>query len=132
MNLTKSIAVWVLIILAETVHGVVRTAVLEPRLGGFRARQLAVFTGSAIIFAVARRFYRGDASSRGALAATGLVWAALTVAFELALARVLGMPQEHVLTDYDLRRGGLLGLGITFMAACPLLAARGQRPGRQD
>ena len=55
----------------------------------------------------------------------GLEWAALTVLFEIGLGRlVLGLPWERLAEDYDLRRGGFMGLGLLVMALSPLLAAR--------
>jgi hypothetical protein len=49
----------------------------------------------------------------------------LTVAFEIALGRfVLDVPWERILSDYNLCRGGLLPLGLLFMAAAPLIAGR--------
>jgi len=59
------------------------------------------------------------------LAAVGLIWTVLTVAFEIALGRfVLDVPWERILSDYNLCRGGLLPLVLLFMAAAPLIAGR--------
>jgi hypothetical protein len=43
----RAVAIWGVIILAEVVHGIARTLFLQPIVGDFRARQIAVFTGSA-------------------------------------------------------------------------------------
>ena len=42
MRWLRAIAVWVLLMSAEVVHGVARTLFLAPAVGDFRARQLAV------------------------------------------------------------------------------------------
>jgi hypothetical protein len=48
--------------------------------------------------------------------------------FEIGLGRlVLGLPWDRITEDYDLTRGGFLGLGLLFMAVSPLLAARVRR-----
>ena len=44
---------WMLIMLAETVHGMVRELFIAPVLGDLRARQLGVLVGCVLIFAIA-------------------------------------------------------------------------------
>ncbi len=49
----RALAVWLAIMGAETVLGVLRTLYVEPGIGSLHARQVGVFTtGSAMIFAV--------------------------------------------------------------------------------
>jgi len=127
--LLRALALWLVIIALETMHGIARVALFEPQVGDFRARQLAVFTGSLLILTVAWfgvRWLR-PASARQALA-VGALWVALTFPFELALGRlVMKLPWERLAQDYDLSRGGLLGLGLVVMLLAPWLAARRQR-----
>ena len=54
----RGVAVWLIIMAVEMVHGIARTLWLAPIVGDFRARQIAVFTGSALILAVAVLFIR--------------------------------------------------------------------------
>ncbi len=49
----RAMAVWLLIMLTETLHGTARIFLLVPILGDFRARQITVFTGALLIFTVA-------------------------------------------------------------------------------
>jgi hypothetical protein len=44
----RGVAVWLCIILVEMLHGIARTMFLAPAIGDFRARQVAVFTGSLL------------------------------------------------------------------------------------
>ena len=109
MILLRGIAVWVVIILAETVHGVARTLFLEPRVGDFRARQIGVFTASLIILAIALGFARWlrPCSARHLLG-VGPLWLFLTLAFEVLLGRfVMGYSWARLTSDYNLRQGGL-------------------------
>ena len=48
----RAFAIWLLLITAEVVHGIVRTLVLTPAVGDFRARQIGVFTGSLLILLI--------------------------------------------------------------------------------
>ena len=128
----RASVVWLVIIGVETAHGILRAALLVPVIGDFPARQVGVFTGSALILGVAVLFIRWvRAGTNRRLLAVGLLWAVLTVLFEIGLGRrVLGLPWDRLLEDYDLTRGGVLGLGLLFMAVTPLLAARLRRETR--
>ena len=49
MNCKRAIAIWLLIVVAESVHGVIRQLFIAPILGDLPARQLGVFIGSVLI-----------------------------------------------------------------------------------
>ena len=105
-----------------------------PLVGDFPARQIGVPTGSVLILGVACVFIRWvGAGTTPRLVAVGLLWVALTVLFEIGLGRlVLDLPWDRLAEDYDLTRGGFMGLGLLFMAAAPWLAARLRRPPGLD
>lgn len=111
---------------AEVMHGIVRTVWLAPQVGDFRARQIAVVSGSLLILLIASLTIRWMRIRNGsALLTIGGLWVALTLAFEIALGRwVLDYSWEHLASDYDLRHGGLLPIGLLVMAMSPWLAAR--------
>lgn len=127
--LPRALTIWLAIIALETAHGIARVALLQPRVGDFRARQIAVVSGSALIVTVAWfgvRWIRPESARRALV--VGALWVGLTVAFELALGRlVMELPWERLAADYDLTRGGLLGLGLVVMFFAPWFAARRQR-----
>ncbi|HMV51986.1 MAG TPA: hypothetical protein PLD20_07415 [Blastocatellia bacterium] len=124
--LLRGLAVWGVIILVESLHGTARELWLRPLLGDFRARQISVFTAMALILLVALLFARWlRATQRRQLLAVGALWVLLTVAFEFGLGRfVLGYSWTRLLEDYNLARGGLMGLGLVFLLFAPLLAAK--------
>ncbi len=122
----RGIAVWLVIVAVEVVHGIARTLWLAPMVGDFRARQIAVFTGSALILAVATLFIRWmkPVDIGGALV-IGAVWLVLTLAFEVAFGRfVVRATWARILSDYDLARGGLLPIGLLIETLAPAIAAR--------
>jgi hypothetical protein len=124
----RALVVWVLIIAAETVHGVLRQLWLVPVVGDLRARQIGVLIGSAIVFAIAWALARWlDARTLRTQLAVGAVWVLLTVCFEYALGRLLGLSSERMLADYDIARGGFMLFGLAFMLVVPVLAARARR-----
>jgi hypothetical protein len=126
----RALFVWLVIIVAESVHGTLRTLYLAPALGDFPARRVGVLIGTALIFVVALAFTRWiGARSRRQLLGIGALWVGLTVAFEVLLGRaLLHYDWARILADYDLSRGGLMGFGLLAMFFMPLLAARIRGP----
>ena len=57
-----------------------------------------------------------------------LIWVALTLSFEVVLGRLLGYSWERLFEDYDVRRGGLLSLGMLVLLLSPHLAAKAHEP----
>jgi len=121
----RALTVWLVIIAAETAHGVLRQLFLTPLVGDLRARQIGVAVGSLIILAIALALGRWlDARSLRDQLGVGLAWVALTVVFEVALGASLGLPLERALADYDISAGGFMAFGLLFMLLAPALAAR--------
>jgi hypothetical protein len=123
----RALAVWVLLSVVETVHGLLRRAVLGAAADSMAARQLGVVIGSVLILAVSWFTVRwiGSTSIRGLLL-IGLSWVVFTVAFEIGLGRVVGYSWERIASDYDLRAGGLMLPGLIVLGLAPLLAALAQ------
>jgi hypothetical protein len=114
------------LIFAETLHGITRRILLVPYVGDFRARQVGVFTGSVIFFAIALASVRWIRATRASqLLGVGVLWLLLAVAFEVSFGRfVLFYSWKRVASDYDLFGGGLLPLGPAVLTASPLAAGK--------
>jgi len=122
----RAFVVWLVIAAAEVFQGALRVRFLNRRVGDRRARQIGVFTGSGLILAIAwlaLPWIGADTELR--LLGVGCLWLALMLAFDLAFGRlVFRAPWSRILSDFDLRRGGLLGLGMLILLAAPLLVAK--------
>lgn len=118
-----------MIIFAESVHGTLRQLFLAPLVGDFTARRIAFFTGILLIFGITYLFFDLiKAPSVKSLFVVGLTWMILTALFEFGLGIfVLNYSWERMFEDYDLSRGGLMGLGLIFMFFVPYLAAKFQK-----
>ena len=128
MRWLRAIAVWVLLMSAEIVHGVARTLFLAPAVGDFRARQLAVVSGSLLMLAIGCLTIRWLQPRAGrALLSIGVMWVVLTLAFEIGLGRLVGYSWSRIASDYNLLDGGLMPLGLGVMAMAPWIAARFRR-----
>lgn len=146
----RALAVWLLIIACEAIHGTLRTLFLAPVIGDFPARQVSVFTGIVIIFTIAWFTHRwmmvlpkaaaspsrhsregGNPASLAPITSStrtlwhiGAMWVLLTVVFEVTLGLLLGLSWQRILEDYDLRNGGLMLFGLMAMFATPWVVAR--------
>lgn len=119
----RAIVIWMLIMLAETGHGAIREIFIAPVIGDLPARQLGVFVGCGIIFAITWLTVRWmGASTRRAQWQVGVGWVLLTLGFEIILGRFLGLSWARILSDYNLARGGLMIFGLAFMLAAPRFA----------
>lgn len=124
MYLVRAFVVWLLIIFAESVHGALRQALLEPVVGDFRARQVSVFIGAGIIVAITFVFVRWLKASRvSQFVLVGVMWVILTVGFEMVLGRfAMDLSWERIASDYNVVEGGLLPFGLLVMLFAPLCA----------
>jgi hypothetical protein len=117
--------VWMLIMLVETGHGVIREVFIAPVIGGLRARQLGVFVGCILIFVIALLTARWmNVRTRREQLVAGAFWVALTFVFEIALGRATGTSWSRIFSDYNPMRGGLMLLGLAFMFCTPWLTRR--------
>jgi hypothetical protein len=121
----RAFVVWVLMAAVEVFHGALRRLYLVPVVGDWRARQVGAVIGAVLVFVIALITIRWvGATSRRALLQTGVFWLLLMVSFEMLGGRLAGYTWARIGSDYDLRYGGLLGLGMVVVALAPLLAAR--------
>jgi hypothetical protein len=122
----RALLIWLLLMVAESVHGTLRTLFLTPILGDMPARRLSVLTGAVLIFLITLVTIRWLGTKRtGQLLGIGLLWVVLTVVFEIALGRlIMNLDWSRIAADYDLRQGGLMPLGLLFMLLAPNIAAR--------
>lgn len=127
MNLIlKSVAVGLLIAAAETIQGILRVRYLNRPLGDRRARQVGVGIASVIILVVAWATvpWLGVRTILDALV-TGGIWLTLMLSYDLGLGRwVFHFAWPRLWAEFDLRKGGLLGVGMLVLLLAPLLVAK--------
>jgi hypothetical protein len=125
----RAIWVWILIIFAEIIHGTLRQLFLAPLVGDFPARRIAFFTGLIIIFAITWFCIKWiEVPDTKSLLGIGAMWVGLTLLFEFGLGFwVLDYSRERMFEDYDIGRGGLMGIGLLFLLFFPLLADKLQK-----
>ena len=124
--LARVVAIWLVLIVAEILHGIARGLFLVPYVGEFRSNQIGVFTGSAIIFIITMVFVRWIGATRPSqLLMVGFLWLGLTLAFEITFGRfVMDLSWERLVADYNVLNGGLLPFGLLVLLLSPLMAAK--------
>lgn len=118
----RGVAVWVLIMLIETLHGVLRGLFLAPHVGEETASRIGWPVGLALVFLVSLLTIRWTGITRtSSLLRLGGVWALLTVAFELLIGVLRGLDQGQLLAALDPRTGSIAYSAIAILLA-PLAA----------
>jgi hypothetical protein len=127
MIFVRSVVVWFLFILAESLNGTVRNLWLIPAVGDERlAHVISFITGSILIVAIATIFIQWLKAQRfSQLLGVGVLWVLLTLGFELCLGRlVLGYSWERIAADYNLIEGGLMPIGLILVMLAPWIATK--------
>lgn len=110
---------------AAVANGGLRERVLVPRLGTLRAHQVSTGLLVATIVATASVLQRTHAlPDHRAAQRVGLGWCAGTLAFELGVGAVRGLPLSDLVADYDLRSGRVWAFVPLTMGVAPVLVER--------
>ena len=126
MYILRALAVLLIIIFAESIHGTLRQLFLMPLVGDFTARQISFFIAVLLIFFITYLFIRWiNALTVKSLFGIGLMWLILMTAFEFGLGIfVMDYSWARMFEDYHLSRGGLMVFGLLFMFFSPWLATK--------
>lgn len=123
--MARGLAVWLLIMAAETVHGVLRGLFLVPAVGEPLASRIGWPVGMAIVLGLTLLLVHwiGITSARS-LIRLGAIWAGLTLLFEIGIGLLRGMNGAQIAGEINPIAGGLTIYSLVAMAAAPWLAAR--------
>ncbi|NTU57932.1 MAG: hypothetical protein HGB00_03280 [Chlorobiaceae bacterium] len=124
MKWTRALSAWFAVMSLESVSGTLRRLYLVPVAGELRSHQIGMTVGCIIIFTVTWLAidWIGSRSFRMQLK-VGALWVFLTILFESGLGLLFGYSPDRIIADYDLSRGGLMGIGLLFLLFAPALAA---------
>lgn len=120
----RALLIWLLFGLTEVSLGILRLRLLNRRVGDHRARQIGVGVSCLFIFGITYiTLPWSGANSVADLITLGTLWVCLMLAFDLAVGRIVfHFPWKRIRTDFDFRRGNLLGIGMGFVFVSPLIA----------
>lgn len=123
--LIRALLAWLVLLALAVVNGAAREAWLIPRIGASAGHAVSSLSLSALIFLLSWLTigWINPATARDAFL-IGLVWLALTLAFEfLAGHYVFRTPWNELLADYDVLSGRIWVLVLLTTTLAPLLTA---------
>lgn len=128
----RALVVWVAMIVAESIHGVLRGIFLVPILGDLRARQIGVLVGSVLILLIAILSIKWiNTVSFAQRIVIGMLWMLMTTGFEVVLGRAfLRIGWDRILSDYDVTHGGYMIFGLIVLVVSPVIALRLRNLGK--
>jgi hypothetical protein len=124
--LIRGTGVWLVIMAAAVINGVIRDEWLNPLLGDSFALPLSGVMLSLLIFIITYFSVTliGLSTTLTCLV-IGLFWVILTLSFEYLFGHfVLGMPWYEISRVFDVTRGNLFVLALFAAALSPWIAAR--------
>lgn len=123
-------ALCVVLACAETLHGILRTVVVTPRIGKERAIKLSALTGTLLALAICWVLVPGvGLRSAGAHGALGVGLAVFMAVFDIAIGRLLmRKPWAKIWPDFRPGTGNYLAYGLLALCFVPLVVWLGHRP----
>lgn len=124
----RGILVWLGFMALETIHGILRSIFLVPRVGRETSNLIGWPIAAAIVFGVTLLTSRwvGLHSTR-ALLALGALWAVLTFAFEISIGLLQGMDAAQIAQEVNPLAGGLMMYSLIVAFFSPYFAAKLRR-----
>ena len=120
----RALAVWLLIAVTESIHGILRELLMAPWLGDALARRIAFFVACGLIVLIAWLTAPWlAATSRRQQLWVGALWMALMFAFEVGLGCTQDIGWDRIVAEYDVRRGGLMAFGMLLLLLAPMIGA---------
>lgn len=122
----KCIGIWLLIVFAAIINGVVRELLFTPLLGAEMSLPLSGLTLSALVLVISYGTLAifGKVKT-GVYVFMGLFWLVLTLAFEYLFGHfVLGKHWQEINQVFNLMEGNLFSVVLIVTAASPWLAAK--------
>ncbi len=120
-----AVGVWGLLVFTAIVNAGIREIIISPSLGEYLGHVLSSILLSIIIFIVAYLFLRSislDYTPQD-LGLIGILWLALTVAFEFIFGHyIMGNSWDTLLADYNIFEGKIWILVLVSTFLSPTLA----------
>lgn len=121
--MSRGLLVWLLIMLVETIHGVLRGLLVAPRLGEEMASRIGWPIGMIIVLVVSYLSIRWiglrDTSN---LIRLGALWAILTFVFEIIIGLLRGLDSTRMWAEINPLEGGFMLYSVIVMFLAPLAA----------
>ena len=110
----------------ETLHGIVRTIFVVPKIGNKRAKQYSIISGTLLAFAVCYIMVPWlDINVEYQLILIGLVLAVFMATFDIMLAKfVVKLKWESIINDFNPAKGNYLIFGLILLIIIPYVVMK--------
>ena len=123
--MSRGLIVWLIIMAAETAHGILRGLFLVPRVGEVLSSRIGWPVGMVIVLGIAALMARWVGfRDTPSLLRLGVLWAILTFLFEVAIGVLRGLDGPAIWAAINPLAGGLMVYSLAVMLVAPLAAAR--------
>lgn len=121
MTIARSLAVWFVMLVAASTNGAIREMFLIPKLGDTVGRAISTVTLCVLVLLLTWSTIRWiHPRSNGEAWAIGVLWVALTLAFEFLAGHYLfGKPWSELTADYNVVRGRIWIFVLITIAVAP-------------
>jgi len=125
-TMLKSVAIWLIIVIAAIINGAIREKLLTPLIGAHLSLPISGIALSALVFVItyfAIEFFGQVKSSVYKL--IGLFWITLTLAFEYLFGHyVMATPWNEINQVFNILNGNLFSVVLIVTAFSPWVAAK--------
>jgi len=122
----KATGIWLIIVVAAIINGVLREKLLVPIVGAHLALPLnGVFLSGLVLFVSFLLIPFLKSSETYEFLLIGLLWVALTLCFEFGFGHlVAGKSWQEIIQVFNLKKGDLFLLVLTVTAISPWVSAK--------
>ncbi|MBE9221858.1 hypothetical protein IQ215_04030 [Cyanobacterium stanieri LEGE 03274] len=119
----RIVLVWILIAIIETIQGIVRVKFVSRKIGEPLAKKIGIVSGCFFIFLITWfTFSWIKPMNIFDSLLVGLLWLILMVVFDILLGRyIFHYSWKRIGYDFNIYRGGFLGIGMMFLFFAPTL-----------
>jgi hypothetical protein len=123
--MSRGLIVWLIIMAAETAHGILRALFLVPRVGEVMSSRIGWPVAIVIVLGIAVLMARWvGLRDTPSLLRLGVLWAILTFLFEVAIGVLRGLDGPAIRAEINPLAGGLMVYSLLVMLLAPLIASR--------
>ena len=124
--LFKAAGIWLVIVIAAIINGVIREKLIVPIIGAELALPFSGILLAALVFLVTLMLVSFIGSSeQKTYIWVGLIWVVFTLSFEFLFGYfIVGKPWQEIMQVFNIQKGNLFIVVLFITAVSPWLAAK--------
>ena len=120
------VSLCIMLMSVETLHGIVRAAILVPRIGKKASLKLSIISGSVLAFIVCYFMVpRTGLTKPDELIILGFIISLAMASFDILLSKILlRRSWSKIFDEFNPKKGNYLSLGLLMMISFPYFAMK--------